>query len=80
MAVAHAGDPVRMCTAVVMAVISAVMKIPIMKMIVTAIATNGAVPNRCFTYSVTECPLGISSRRRGPTNMYNTGMPAMPTA
>ena len=69
-----------MCTAVVIAVISAVMKIPMMKMITTAMDTKGTVPNRCFTYSVTECPLGISSRRRGPTNMYITGMPAMPTA
>ena len=69
-----------MCTAVVIAVISAVIKIPMMNMITTVMETKGNVPKRCLTYSVTEWPLGISSRSRGPTSMYNNGMPAMPTA
>ena len=79
-AVAQAGEPVSMLTAAVIAVISAVMNMPITKMITTKMATNGTIPKRCRTYSVTEWPLGISCRMRGPTNMNITGMPAMPRA
>ena len=80
MAVAHRGEPVSMCTAVVMAVISAVMNMPMMKIITREMTTKGTVPKRCFTYSVTECPLGINCRIRGPTNMNIMAMPAIPMA
>ena len=77
---AHAGAPVRMLTAAVMAVISAVMNMPMTKIITTKMATKGAMPKRCRTYSVMEWPLGITCRMRGPTNINITGMPAMPKA
>ena len=79
-AVAQAGEPVRMLTAAVMAVISAVMKMPMTKMMTVKMAMKGSIPKRWRTYSVMECPLGISWRMRGPTNINIMGMPAMPRA
>ena len=79
-AVAQRGESVRLLTAAVMAVSSAVMKMPMMKMMDRKMVTKGTMPNRCRMYSVREWPLGINWRMRGPTNMYMTGMPAMPMA